>query len=144
MKRYLAVFVGLCAMSTVLLMLVVEPRSVQPDDTSPVEPGQRDPKRIFNAVASTPHMSKVRRDHWLEQSDRIRDRLEHDGGPDDIGKLVRARLHEVDVSDEDAQAWYDEHRSLFGERSFAQSRRAVERMIAISKVREELSIDVDP
>ena len=95
--------------------------------------------RRLDTAATAPNLTRSRQEVLLTQSDDIRSELEREGNGD-AGRALRKRLRSVQISEEDARAWYEEHRSLFGDRSFAQSRVPIERLLAIARVRDELGL----
>lgn len=97
-------------------------------------------RRRFDAAALAPNIPDEERRALLEESDEIRHELEAQG-EQDVGSALRSRLHDAEVSEAEARAWYAEHRELFGQRSFEQSKRSIEQLVAIAKVREELGVD---
>lgn len=62
--------------------------------------------------------------------------LEATGAPD-----VRRMLRDTGVSEEDARAYFEEHRALFGGRSFEASRLSVDRLVAIERVSAALDLE---
>ena len=97
-------------------------------------------QRAFNAIASAAQMPQHRRRQLLDESDTIREQLQEEG-KQDIGNAMRTRLREVQVSEADSRQWYVANQSMFGERSFAQSRGAVDRLIAIERVRAQFGLE---
>ena len=151
MKRTLLIFTVVAAGLAVLAVFTVEAPSVPSADTKaessptaraglrhvrrPVEDHRR-----FAAMLSAPGRSAQERRRLLEQSDTIREQLAEEG-EEDVGAAMRSRLREVEVSKEDAREWFDEHRETFGSRSFEHSRYAIDRLIAIERVREEFQLE---
>lgn len=76
---------------------------------------------------------------WMEQSDQIREAL-HARGVTNVGRYIRRRLNKIEPTEGDLRAYYREHRSVFGQRSFEDSRNAPKRLVAIRLLREELGI----
>ena len=101
-----------------------------------------DAHRQFAAMLNAPGRSAQEHLRLLEQSDAIREQLA-EGGEDDVGVAMRSRLRDVEVSNEEARQWFDEHRETFGTRSFEQSRYAIDRLIAIERVRDEFQLEED-
>lgn len=106
----------------------------------PAEAPRVSAKRKFAALLAAPERSPQDSEALLLQSDSIRAQLEEQGEVD-VGAAMRTRLREVEVEEDDARAWFEEHRETFGARSFAQSRQAIERLIAIEQVRAEFDLE---
>lgn len=75
----------------------------------------------------------------LDQSDQLRDRLDHQG-VDDASADIRARLAQADPTEAQRHAFFDANRRLFGERSYEQSAWSVEQLVRIQLVRDQLGI----
>ncbi len=105
---------------------------------SPVEPG-RDAKRSFELLAAAPDMDPARVQRLLQESDQMRVVAEEQG-VQDLGAELRRRMAEIEVSEQEARAFFGQERSLFGERSFEESRAAIRQMLVIRKTRIEFAI----
>jgi hypothetical protein len=54
---------------------------------------------------------------------------------------VRVLLRQASVTEAEARADFEEHRALFAARSFAASRFAIERLVAIDRVTAQLDVE---
>jgi hypothetical protein len=57
--------------------------------------------------------------------------------------LLRVSFDEVPVTDDEVRAWFDAHADAFDGRSFERSRRSVEKLVRIRKLRAAYGLDVD-
>lgn len=70
-----------------------------------------------------------------QRSDRFREELEQEGIVD-VDLYLRHEINDISVTDEELLEYYELHRSRFGERSFEESRAALESMVRLKKIRE--------
>lgn len=75
----------------------------------------------------------------MDASDALVARL-REGGETDVREAIARRLAEGTVSDAEALSFFEANRHLFAERTFAQARPSVDRLIRIHRVRIDLDI----
>jgi hypothetical protein len=92
--------------------------------------------RITRMMLEDPALDRDEAGKLADRSDRMEARLAADGEPD-----VRRMLRDTHVSEQDARAYLDEHRALFGGRSFEASRLSIDRLLAIERVSSELDVE---
>ncbi len=103
-----------------------------------VSPG-RDARRSFELLASAPDLDAARIQTLRNESDRMR-AVAEEQGEQDLGAELRRRMAEIEVAEQEAQAFFSQERSLFGDRSFEESRAAIRQMLVIRKTRAEYGI----
>ena len=91
--------------------------------------------RITRMMLDSPTLDSTAAGELADRSDRMTARFEATGQPD-----VRRMLRDTHVSEPEARAYFDAHRALFGDRSFAASRLSVDRLVAIERVSAELAL----
>lgn len=136
--------VGLAIVAGMITLDDVEPETSAVSEietsTASVDEAEADRRsaRIFRIAANEPSLSYDEIETLVEQTDQMREQVgEH--GELDLGEAVRQRLADVEIDEGEAMTWFRDHRELFGQRSFEQSRHTVERLIAIEQVREQLA-----
>jgi hypothetical protein len=92
--------------------------------------------RVARMMLEAPSLDSQQAGELADRSDRMVERLAARGEPD-----VRRMLRTTVVSEADARAYFEEHRALFGGRSFEASRLSVDRLVAIERVSAELGME---
>jgi hypothetical protein len=92
--------------------------------------------RVTRMMLADPALDRHEAGKLADRSDRMEARLPVAGEPD-----VRRMLRDMHVSEQDARAYFDEHRALFGGRSFEVSRLSIDRLVAIERVSAELDVE---
>ena len=98
--------------------------------------------RATEISLSAPEWSGDRIKQSIAASDDVVAAL-HARGVGDVPGYIQKRLAEVPVDEAEARAFFDGNASIFGGRSFDQSRSVVDQLLRIHKVRQERGI-VDP
>lgn len=116
---------------------------------APSTPGQTlddyyrtDERRAATIHQVWPDLTEAEIRQLMAESDRIHGELEAAG----IGNgplHLRAELKELDVPEELARAYYEDHRESFGDRSFEESRSSVEAAVRLRLLRRQYSAEGD-
>jgi hypothetical protein len=100
------------------------------------EGSERRGARISRMLMENPALDLEEAREIAERSARMQSQLDASGEGD-----VRVMLRQTSVTEAEARRYFEEHRALFGARSFEASRFAVERLAAIDRVGAELDIE---
>jgi hypothetical protein len=92
--------------------------------------------RVARMILENPALDSDSAGKLADESDRLKARLEATGEPD-----VRRMLRDTRVSEAEARADFDEHRAVFGGRSFEASRLSIDRLVAIERVKARLDVE---
>lgn len=146
MRRW---FVGgtLVLVAALLLSTRDRPSEDAPEPAAVAEaPAASDSDDRARARVRAMAIATLRKDLSLEQaelsvaeSDLLVTRLRRKG-VEDVAEHVQLRLAQVSPTEEQLHLYYEQHRTLFGRRSFEESRPAVDRLVRIQLVREELGV----
>ncbi len=97
-------------------------------------------QRALDLLMIEPNLGHTERRALIAASDRVRRTLQA-LGEEDVGQAVLSRLAEARISQDEARAYYERHRELFGRRSFEASSWTIRQLIAIERTRAELGIE---
>jgi hypothetical protein len=113
------------------------PASIEPSrgPAAATSAGQR-ASRVARMMLENPALDSDTAGKLADESDRLKARLDAAGEPD-----VRRMLRETRVTEAEARAYFDQHRAVFGERSFEASRLSIDRLVAIEQVRAKLDLE---
>jgi hypothetical protein len=116
------------------------------DTNAPIEPSraptaassaaQQRASRVARMILENPALDSDGAGKLADESDRLKARLEARGEPD-----VRRMLRDTRVSEAEARAYFDEHRAVFGGRSFEASRLSIDRLVALERVNAKLDLE---
>lgn len=104
-----------------------------------MEYGEQATRRVrsFSIHSSNPSLTEAEVDRLIGAFDRVHAQLAR-AGVGDVSAYVHRRLAETDVSEAERIAFFQENSSLFGGRTYSQSRLVIDRLLRIRKVRAEL------
>jgi hypothetical protein len=93
--------------------------------------------RGFDVMMSAPDWSPERVERTLAASDEVSERL-REKGEESSAEALRRRLETARPTEEELHSFYEANLDRFGQRSFEESRQALDQLVRIQRVRNEL------
>ncbi len=139
-----SVFAALLAAFVSHQMLSASPEAGQPTavlgaapSTAATARDKQRSKRLFDMVMTSPNRDYRELEMLAADSDHLTAAVD-DETDKDVGQTIRAQLRAVQVTEAEARSYFEANRQIFGNRSFLESRDAIERLIAIERVQQNI------